>query len=99
MGPKDRLMRPYVELNRKLDALLDSVGYAREEVAQLQRDLDRTRATLRSVYDEEQANRRRVYGLRESGDYELAFTEEEPLVSFLVPTYTSYSTLRDVALP
>lgn len=99
MGPKERLTRPYVELNRKLDALLDSVGYAREEVAQLQADVDRARAMLRYIYDEEPANRLRLYALRASDEYELAFTESEPLVSFIIPTYTNYAGLRDVSLP
>jgi hypothetical protein len=99
MGPKERLTRPYVELNRKLDALLDSVGYAREEVAQLQADVDRARGMLRYIYDEEPANRRRLYALRASEDYELAFTESEPLVTFIIPTYTNFEGLRDVSLP
>jgi hypothetical protein len=89
---RDRLIRPYVELHRKLDAIWDAIH-------RLQGDVDRTRAMIRHVYDEEPANRRRLYALRESEDYELAFTEREPLVSFITSTYTSYETLRDVALP
>ncbi len=53
----------------------------------------------RHIYDEEPANRRRLQALRESEEYELAFSEAEPLVSFIVPTYTSFETLRDVCLP
>jgi hypothetical protein len=53
----------------------------------------------RSSFDEEPENRRRLRALRASEEYELAFSEDEPLVSFLIPTYTSYETLRDVALP
>ena len=65
---------------------------------------DRVRAgraaeIARHIYDEEPANRRRLHALRRSEEYELAFTEAEPLVSFLIPTYNSYETLRDVALP
>lgn len=59
----------------------------------------RAAAIARHAYDEEPANRRRLHELRRSGEYELAFTEPEPLVSFLIPTYTSFETLRDVALP
>lgn len=62
--------------------------------------MTRALTALRHVYDEEPENRRRLQRLRASGgDYEAAFTESEPLVSFLVPTYDSHETLRDVALP
>jgi hypothetical protein len=89
---RERLIQPYVELNRKLDVVIDALG-------RLQDDVDRSRALLRHLYDEEPANRRRLHALRESDDYTLAFTEPEPLVSFLVPTYDSYSTLGEVTLP
>lgn len=86
------LTRAYAELSRKLDAI-------QEGMVRLQRDVDRVQAIARHISDDEPANRRRLYALRESEEYELAFTEEEPLVSFLVPTYDSYTTLREVALP
>lgn len=68
-------------------------------VRAIERDASRTAAIARQTYDQEPENRRRLQALRLSESYELAFTEAEPLVSFLVPTYTSYETLRDVALP
>jgi hypothetical protein len=86
------LTRAYAELSRKLDAI-------QEGMVRLQRDVDRVQAIARHIYDDEPGNRRRLYALRESEEYELAFTESEPLVSFLVPTYDSYSTLGEVALP
>jgi hypothetical protein len=86
------LTRAYAELSSKVDAVVDSVG-------RLEGDLDRVKAMVRHIYDDEPANRRRLYALRESEEYGLAFTESEPLVSFLVPTYDSYSTLGEVALP
>ena len=95
-GAKQRLIRPYVELHRKLDSIWEAVHELRERQ---RADAARTHAMLRHLYDDEPANRRRLYALRESDEYELAFTEAEPLVSFLIPTYDSYSTLRDVALP
>ena len=95
-GPKQRLIRPYVELHRKLDSIWEAVNDLRE---QHRRDSARTQGILRHIYDDEPGNRRRLYALRESEEYELAFTEQEPLVSFLVPTYDSHSTLREVALP
>jgi hypothetical protein len=89
---KDRLIRPYVELHRKLDVIAEAVGDTREQ-------LDRALAMLRRIYDEEPANRQRLYALRAAEEYELAFTESEPLVSFVVSTYTNHESLRDVALP
>jgi len=32
-------------------------------------------------------------------EYELAFSDPDPLVSVVIPTYTSYETLRDRAIP
>ncbi len=88
-----RIARPFLaEVFERHDLL-----YA--TLRDVQRDLDRTREALRYVYDEEAANRRRLYALRESEEYELAFTESEPLVSFIVPTYDRVSTLSEVALP
>jgi Glycosyl transferase family 2 len=86
--------------------LREDLGRAHAEIEEMRHRLRRiephaTRAgeISRHIYDEEPANRRRLHALRESADYELAFSEDEPLVSFIVPTYTSYETLRDVCLP
>lgn len=68
-------------------------------LAVVERDAGRAAAIARHAYDEEPANRRRLHQLRRSEEYELAFTETEPLVTFIVPTYDSHETLRDVALP
>jgi hypothetical protein len=95
-GVKQRLTRPYVELHRKLDSIWEATS---RELGALRRDVDRVREMARHIYDDEPANRRRLYALRESDEYELAFTEDEPLVSICVSTYDSYSTLREVALP
>ncbi len=89
---KERLIRPYVELSHKVDAIQEAVADTREQ-------LDRALAMLRHIYDEEPANRQRLYALRASEDYELAFTESEPLVSFVVATYTNSESLRDISLP
>jgi len=62
-------------------------------------DAGRSAEIARHSFDREPENRRLLHELRQSEEYELAFTEADPLVSFLVPTYTSYESLRDVALP
>jgi len=91
---------------RSIEALHGDLGRVHEELQQvhgraerIELDAQRTAGIARHAYDEEPANRRRLHALRASEEYELAFTESEPLVSFLIPTYTSYETLRDVALP
>lgn len=65
----------------------------------IEAESERVAGIARHLYDEEPANRRRLHALRQSEEYEAAFAEAEPLVSFIVPTYDSHETLRDVALP
>lgn len=86
----------FVDLNRTLRREFDQV-YSRLDV--IEAEAFRTSAIARHIYDEEPASRRRLHELRRSEEYELAYTESEPLVSFLIPTYQSFETLRDVALP
>jgi hypothetical protein len=54
---------------------------------------------LQIVHDEEPANRRRLYELRESPEYELAFSEPEPLVSVTIPTYNKADMLKERSIP
>jgi Glycosyl transferase family 2 len=83
----------------RLDGLQASVEELRRHVDRLGEDLGRVTEMLRFVTYEGAANRRRLEALRNSPEYELAFSEPEPLVSFVVPTYRRFETLRDVALP
>jgi cellulose synthase/poly-beta-1,6-N-acetylglucosamine synthase-like glycosyltransferase len=62
-------------------------------------ELRRTLRVLQHLDDEKAGNRSRLQELRKSKEYDLAFTEPDPLVSFIVPTYNRYEKLRDVALP
>ncbi|MBA3347674.1 MAG: glycosyltransferase family 2 protein [Actinobacteria bacterium] len=54
---------------------------------------------LQRLYDDEPGNRRRLYELRESPEYELAYTEADPLVSIIIPTYTNVEALATRAIP
>ncbi len=94
-----RLQRAIADLHGDLRELRDQVAQLRAQVGMVEVGTTRAAAIARHAYDEEPANRRRLHELRRSEEYELAFTEAEPLVSFLIPTYSSYETLRDVALP
>ncbi len=95
LGLGEQLAAIQGELER-LRVRVDGVEAEARSAAQ---SAGRAAAIGRHAFDEEPANRRRLHELRRSPDYELAFTEAEPLVSFLVPTHTSFETLRDVALP
>jgi len=91
------------ELLRIAQGLEQGLGQAREGlqgmVEEVSEELGRARQMLRHVYEEDPAQRQRLYSLRASEEYELAFTEAEPLVSFIVPTYQRYESLRDTSLP
>ena len=95
-----------LDLSARLDgiqsqlAALDTRSTALEaQVADISDALRSDRQILREVYERADEQRLRLYDLRRSDDYEAAFTEEEPLVSFVVPTYDRYESLRDVSLP
>jgi hypothetical protein len=97
-------------VRREVAELSASVSHVGDALAELQRTLqelaDRSGAgearvleALLAVYDREPENRRRLAGLRQSEDYEPAYAEREPLVSVVIPTYTSHETLRERSIP
>jgi glycosyltransferase involved in cell wall biosynthesis len=76
------------------------------ELALLSETLDEFRAQskrivdiLQLIYDDEAGSRRRLAELRQTDEYEFAFTQSEPLVSVVIPTHTSHETLRERAIP
>jgi hypothetical protein len=100
----------HTDVHEQLNELQGLIAGLQDSLAGVHRELDRLRLGVeanarraaeiaRHTYDEEPANRRRLRELRRSEEYELAFSETEPLVTFVVPTYDSFETLRDVALP
>jgi hypothetical protein len=93
----NRLAEPYAaplaEELREVRRQLDAADKRFSEV------VDDLFSVLRHAYERDAVQRQRLHQLRQSDEYELAFTEEEPLVSFIVPTYTRYESLRDVSLP
>jgi hypothetical protein len=100
------MQRANAPLQDSIDRLHGDLGRVHREVQEvtgrvraIEVEARRAAAIARLTYDEEPENRRRLRALRESEEYELAFGEAEPLVTFVVPTYTSFETLRDVALP
>lgn len=93
------LQASIAHLQADLTGLRDEIGHLHARLDALEVDARRAAEIGRHAYDEEPANRRRLRELRADEEYGLAFTEAEPLVTFIVPTYDSYETLRDVALP
>jgi glycosyltransferase involved in cell wall biosynthesis len=97
----NKVAAPYVgELSTRIDQMRAeirdlTVGRSDVELGELRR----MQLMLRHLDDEATANRRRLYELRSSEEYELAFTDPEPLVSFILPTHTRFEALRDVSLP
>jgi hypothetical protein len=77
------------ELDAKLEERLEAIV----EAAAIDRQM------LRAIYERADEQRLGLYALRRTEEYELAFTEEEPLVSYVIPTYNRYVLLRDRALP
>ncbi len=83
----------------RLDEAEPKLAELQAAAAQTVSSLERAERMLRLIYNDDASSRRRLHELRESAEYEAAFTESEPLVSFILPTHTRYETLRDVALP
>jgi hypothetical protein len=92
------LRREFDQVHARLDRL-DGLDSIEDQIRSTHAHARRGSEIARHLYDEEPSNRRRLHELRASEEYELAFSEDEPLVTFVVPTYQSFETLRDVALP
>jgi hypothetical protein len=70
------------------------------ERAQLQaQEAERQRAILQLLYDREPKMRERLAAVRAAADYELAYSEPEPLMSVVIPTYDRGELLASRALP
>jgi hypothetical protein len=112
MGELDaRLTRFEAGLGERLEALEQRPSPAlgddaraelaeiRREIGALREELGTTHGVLRYVQEGAAENRRKLHELRRSADYELPYTEDEPLVSFIVPTYDRADSLRHRSIP
>jgi glycosyltransferase involved in cell wall biosynthesis len=54
---------------------------------------------LQAIYEDEPGNRRRLWALRESPEYERPFEEENPLVTVYIPTYSNAEDLARRSIP
>jgi putative methyltransferase (TIGR04325 family) len=62
-------------------------------------ELTRAREALLAISDREPWRRSRLWELRACPDYEPAFTEAEPLVSVVIPTYDNHHLLEERSIP
>lgn len=103
----DALSAEAAELRREVAALRSDVSELRAEGTDGRATaLETARVNqaealrvMRLLHDDEPANRQRVWRLRETPEYALAFEEAEPLVSFNLATYTNLDGLMERALP
>jgi hypothetical protein len=84
---------------RTIKASFVEIATLSETLDELRAESKRTVDILQLIYDDEPGNRRRLAELRNTEEYDLAFTEPEPLVSVVIPTYTGHETLRERAIP
>ena len=77
----------------ELRALID------ERTRRIPQELERVKAILQVIFDREPESRERLRALRESAEYERAFTEVNPLVSIPIATYDRGDLLVSRAIP
>ena len=92
----ETLTAQVTELSERNAELTRTIETVRGEAADRHAE---TVQMLRLVHDDVPANRQRLWRLRQTREYALAFEEPEPLVSFTVATYTNLEALMERALP
>jgi GT2 family glycosyltransferase len=93
-------MRRSENNNTRLEARVDELQRTVAELrAELAEESLRLRNILQLVYDREPEMRERVHALRATPEYERAYTEPEPLVSVVIPTWDRYQLLLERSLP
>lgn len=84
------------QLATQLNALEQRIGAESERSADRQARLE---SMLRVVFSEERHMRQRLWEARAEPGYELAYTDTDPLVSVVIPTYDNYRLLGERSLP
>jgi hypothetical protein len=95
------------DLRDEVRALREELAAMREErraaAAELRTHLEHVHGHLLSavqvLIDEEAVSRRRLDAARAGADYDAPFTERDPLVSIVIPTYTNVEGLRTRSVP
>jgi putative methyltransferase (TIGR04325 family) len=81
------------------EALSTQIGRLEGRIDAQQVESARQRDILRSISDREPQQRERLNELRASGRYADPFTQSDPLVSVVIPTYDNHEQLRERAIP
>jgi Glycosyl transferase family 2 len=85
---------------RELSLRLDSLDARDEERhAELTDKLNTALRALELIHDDDPRARRRLRDLRAGADYEAAFTDSDPLVSVVIPTWDRADALIELAIP
>ena len=91
------------ELTSRLQACLADLASIRHKLEQIDgrtaADHQAEMHALRIVRDDDAAARERLWNLRQSDEYGLAFDEDEPLVTIIITTYNNWPLLRERSLP
>jgi hypothetical protein len=85
-------------LRGAIEALDSRVGHIEYRQAEVMSRIRRTQALAARAYEATQRWPERLAAAREREDYELAYSDPDPLLSIPIPTYHSPDTLVDLAL-
>ncbi len=106
-----RTMRADIRATRaRTDELMDASARLTSELSLIGSRLEQLEArnaaehqrlmhALRIVRDDDAAARERLWDLRRSGEYGLAYEEDEPLITIIITTYNNWPLLRERSLP
>jgi putative methyltransferase (TIGR04325 family) len=88
------------DATKLLSGQIDELSGRFEATAATQQaDIARMREVLRAICDREPSQRERLHGLRATDGYLAPFTDREPLVSVVIPTFDNHRLLRERAIP
>jgi putative methyltransferase (TIGR04325 family) len=88
------------EVSAQLGSRLDALAVQGEAASSAARAEHRHLVeVLRYVHDHAQRKRERLHQLRADPEYERAYSEPDPLVSVVIPTYDNYELLGERSIP
>jgi hypothetical protein len=90
---EERIVAEVGEVRARIEEIAAAASTREAEAAVRQQGI------LKAIIDRAGEQRARLFQLRRSEEYEAAFTETDPLVSFVIPTYNRFELLRDRSLP
>jgi Glycosyl transferase family 2 len=93
------LQQTLARIEERVEAHAASQHELHRVAADTQRELQRNGRVLELIYEEEMRNSRELGQLRRSSAYAEAFTEPEPLISVIIPTYLQCELLVARAIP